>query len=308
MNLKTGAAFVGMVIGAPAASIAQVPSTNDIVITAYRSGAPTWYVKNGAATLILVGSIEAVTANTRWNADPLIQALKEADRVSFPAIQDYQVSPFRLVGYMLKWRHFSRLPKGQSLRSFISPEDMARLERLRQRNLVKPDYETKHPYEVSLELSDSLFRDVKYGKTAEEMVRAAGKKIKFNMEPVPKADGREHAEALFDSPPTAHVQCLRDMIAIGEADPTIVEARSQAWSQRRVKDVLASPVDRLFSDCWPNSVQTPVKARLSGTLRADLKTAGTTVAVVELSTLAKPGGILDQLKAAGFEMHGPAWH
>jgi hypothetical protein len=32
-----------------------------------------------------------------------------------------------------------------------------------------------------------------------------------------------------------------------------------------------------------------------------------TVAVVELGSLARPGGVLDSLAAAGFDVRGPRW-
>ncbi len=174
--------------------------------------------------------------------------------------------------------------------------------------MIGDGYELKHPIQIAIELTSSTYGNVKWADGPEEIVKRAYKKIHFAMVPVPKADGRAHASALFDVPRSAHAQCLRDMIALAEIGPTAADAVSRAWAARRVKEVISSPATRVWTDCWPYTVQTPVKARLYGTLRSYLQTRGTSIAVVDLPALAGQNGILDRLKSEGFNVQGPAWH
>jgi hypothetical protein len=44
-----------------------------------------------------------------------------------------------------------------------------------------------------------------------------------------------------------------------------------------------------------------------GTARRSLDIPGTTLAVVNLDTLARAGGLLDALRADGRQVDGPAW-
>jgi len=92
-----------------------------------------------------------------------------------------------------------------------------------------------------------------------------------------------------------------------EAGPGTMKARSDAWAQRRVPDVLASPADKLRDACIPPAFEGAVPANLSGQIAALMKQPQVTVAVVQLRSLAEPGGVLDDLVAAGFDVSGPKW-
>jgi hypothetical protein len=138
-------------------------------------------------------------------------------------------------------------------------------------------------------------------------VRRAVKQYKLTLVPVERSKAKPLVKDLFASTPEEHLPCLQAAIAMAEAGPAGVQARSDAWAARRVPEVLASPADRLSGVCWPNTEIVEPGAELLGEMKQVLAVPQVTVAVITLRSLAEPGGVLDGLQAAGFDIQGPAW-
>lgn len=141
--------------GAIAPSLAQAPpispgpataADEDIVIIAQRSGIPVWRVTGPVGTAVLVGTIGRVTPETRWNPSSLDAALAKADRVMFPETIGVSGGAFTLISAIAKWRRQASLPRGQTLQAMTTPAQWARLVALRNRGLIKPGFENKHPF------------------------------------------------------------------------------------------------------------------------------------------------------------------
>jgi hypothetical protein len=218
----------------------------------------------------------------------------------------YTASPFALVGWLAKWKRMSSLPKGQSIAQYVPPAHYQRLVALRNRGILKAGFERTHPLHLAGQLRDFAKGKGGYGQNANSYVRRAVKKYKLNLAPIATAKAKPLVNDLFSSSPREHVPCLIDAIALAEAGPTAVKARSDAWAQRRVTEVLASPAEKVFESCWPADVRDS-SAHIRTTLRGLLSQPDVTVAVLNLADLAGPRGILDDLSAAGFQVSGPRW-
>jgi uncharacterized protein YbaP (TraB family) len=309
LKLMGAAGLAAMAMLAPAA--AQTPPgqahVDDIVVTGRRSGVPLWTVRSGTTTLVLVGQIGGVSKTTKWDPEALTEALRKADRVVFPEIHAFTASPFSLIGWLAKWNAMGSLPKGQSLGDFASPDDLRRLAALSAQGKVRTDYLTRHPLHLAGDLREHAEAGIKYGRGAGEYVRRAVKEYKLELVPVPEEKAKPLIKDLFASTPQDHLSCLHASIALAEAGPAAIQARSDAWAERRVRAVLASPVQAVGKSCWPVAqVSTPPDA-LIAQMKQLLAEPKVTVAVVSLGTLAEPNGILDALEAAGFDVEGPAW-
>jgi hypothetical protein len=139
-------------------------------------------------------------------------------------------------------------------------------------------------------------------------VAAAARKHKIPTVPLRTVAAGPLAKQFFTLPPATFVPCLRNSIRLAEAGPGVFKARSDAWAERRVKDVLASPGGAAeFIDCAPTDIREALMPDLRPTMRGLAGQAGTTLAVVDLKSLAQAGGILDALVAAGHQVRGPAW-
>lgn len=303
-----GLAALALASAAPAQNRADDRAqVEDIVVTGRKSGVPMWTVRGDTTTLILVGTIEGVSRTTHWDPAALTEALRKADRVVFPQSHIFTANLFSAIGWVAKWNAMKSLPKGQSLSAMASPDAMRRLAALRARGDVREDYDRRHPLDLGRELRDRAARGIKFGRGADDHVRRAIKQYKLTLVPIEKSKAKPLVKDLFSSAPQEHLPCLEASIAMAEAGPKAVQARSDAWAARRVPEVLASPADRFERVCWPTAEIIEPGANLTGEMRQLLAEPQVTVAVLTLRSLADRGGILDGLAAAGFDIQGPAW-
>lgn len=302
-------AAMSLTAGAEMSASGQAVPTkaDEIVVTAQRTGVPVWRVTSPTTTLVLVGSIEGVARDTRWDPAALTEALRKADRIMFPSMVGLSASPLSLVGYMIKWRKQADLPRDQSLADLLPSAQFQRLVALQKRGLIKPGFERKHPLHLSIALRDTAAGKSGYGPSAGDYVRKAAKKYKIRMVPIATVGAKRVANDFFATPPRAYLPCLMASVALLEAGPGAAKARSDAWAQRRVHDALSSPAQQVQESCLPPALTAHKPADLRGDMRNFLGQKPLTVAVVELKTLARPGGILDNLQASGFDVRGPRW-
>jgi uncharacterized protein YbaP (TraB family) len=298
-----------VLLGFSGPAAAQNPSAEEvqeIVVTARRTGIPVWTVTSPTTTVILVGAIENVSKDTRWNANNLTDALRKADRVMFPQEQDYKASPFAMIGFAFRILRTQKLPKGKSLMQMMSPEQFAELTALQKRGILSPGFDRRNPLHLSMELQLLAEGKTGLGTDAYEYTRKAIKKHKIRMVPLPKLKLNKSVNAVLNAPPQAHVPCLLASARMVAAGPDTLRQRSLAWSERRVADALASPAETAFEACAMNEYleRSP---DWRATMRRVLNEPQLTVAVLNLASLAQPGGLLDELSSAGFDVRGPRW-
>lgn len=294
---------------APAAraQVVATDQTQEVVVTAQRAGAPVWKVRTATGTLVLVGSIDNVAAGTDWRPAALAETVGRADRVMFPQMVGLTLSPFSLVSYYAKWKRRARLPEGQSLSMMMGKSDYDRLARLASRGLVPADFNRWHPLHLSFNMQDRLRKRTGYmEKPTETVARAAGK-YKVARVPIQRASARPMADTIFASGPAEHLPCLVATTAAMEAGPEGLRQRSRDWASKKVQAALAAPSQRMANACWPATANIVDRSQITATTRRVLTAQGVTLAVMNLETLARPGGLLDTLQADGRLVEGPAW-
>ena len=223
---------------------------DDVVVTARRSGAPMWRISAGGRSLILVGVIEEVSKDTRWSPASLETALIGVDRLLFPDAQDVSTSPFAIIGFALKWKHYSVLPADRSLTQLLTRAQYARLEALRRRGLLPSKFERRHPWLLALDLREHA-KGRGFGPDPSAVVRKIAKRRRIAIIPLTKLKGKPVLNALFQSRPEQHVPCLMAAVALAEAGPTAVRERSDAWASGRIAASLHSVAEGVHSVCFP---------------------------------------------------------
>lgn len=301
---------------------AQLPSAateaqvEEIVVTAQRSGIPVWHVKGPKGSAVLVSSIGGVVTGTKWDPASLDAALAMSDRVIFPERMSTSVGLFGVIGAIAKFRKQAKLPKGQTLQAMTTPAQWARLVALRDKGVIKAGFERKHPSHLAWELERTLGERRKSDPGADTYVSRFLRKNKAKRAPIAKVAFKEVTGELFGSAPQTHVPCLMESVtrveagrAGVEARSAAVQARSTAWAERRVSDALSAAAKIEVSSCYKNNSRYNDlrEATLAPTIRGLLGQPQTTLAVVSLDSLGKPGGVLDDLVAAGFDVRGPRW-
>jgi uncharacterized protein YbaP (TraB family) len=292
---------------APASELEQ--KAEEILVVGRRSGIPMWRVSSGKTTLVLVGTIDGVTKGTAWDPAPLVAALRMSDRVMFPTTQQITGSPLAMIGYLAKWRRHASLPKGQTLKDFLPPQQYQRLLMLQRRGIVPKGAETKHPLHLAFSLRDGTKDKVGYAQSPYQYVMGAIRRHKLKLAPIRRGSAKALAADLFGGSPSRDIPCLIDAMDLAEAGPAALTARSQAWANRQVPQVLSSPAEDVFHSCFPADPKAAPAARaeLHAGIKRLLLEPQVTVAVLDLHTLARRGGILDDLAASGHQVRGPAW-
>jgi hypothetical protein len=184
---------------------------------------------------------------------------------------------------------------------------LRRLQSLSARDIMRGSYLNRHPYHLARELQGTVRNQAGVGRALHQDLRGLAKRHRIPMVPVASSRAKPVVSALFDAPPGTHIQCLRDSIALAEAGPSAIRARSADWVRGRIPAVLNSPAERVQHSCWPATTKPKMDTELQATARRVLAQPGTTLAVLELRTLAQNGGLLDALKARGYAIQGPHW-
>jgi TraB/PrgY/gumN family len=316
-------------LGVACALVAATPSpiraqpsedarTEDIVVTATRSGIPVWRVTGPRTTIVLVGTIRRVDEETRWDAASLTEALRKSDRVMFPGAVRYTASILYAPSLAAKAKKMASLPRGQTLARHLSPDQYRRLVSLSESGWLKPGFERKHPLQVANDLIQEALggpgggfisiSKIRPGQgDADSWIKAAVRKYHLNLVPIPTARLKPVMKEYLAGPPAEHSPCLLAAMALAEAGRGENRARSEAWANRHVPQVLASPAQKALETCSPEPMRRDASPEARRTVRTLLDEPLVTVAVFELGALAEPGGILDELLAEGFEIKGPRW-
>ena len=224
-RLAVAAAACVMASSADAQSGAA--AAGEIVVTARRTGIPVWRVTGPQTSIVLIGSIDGVAKDTRWDPAALTATLRKADRVMFPGMMQLTGSPFALIGYLVKFKRQARLPKGQSLAQMMPPAQFQRLVALKNRGILKAGFERRHPLHLADDLRDLSRGKSGYGIDADEYVFRAVRKHKIKTVPLKTMTAKPLLQEFFKIPPQRFVPCLLDAVALVEAGPGTVKARSE---------------------------------------------------------------------------------
>ena len=296
---------------APGMAIAQPQDdvVDDIVVTAQASGAPIWTIRNGASTLILVGSISGLPADVTWRPQALEAAVERADLALTP--QEGRLGLADIMRVIWRMRTIGVLPDERTTADYLDADWQARLEAV-----MADERSDAWRRQSLLLLSFSLIEDGtgfgqgRQGRSAAEVVQRTARQADIETRPVGIVRGDTMVESLIEAPPQAHVACLQAAIVAAEAGPDTARERAMAWRTRNVAAVAASPIDQALSRCWPwvdADIAPELHAQWAETIQTALSTPQETVAVAGVRLLAEPNGILDQLEARGLEIEGPAW-
>lgn len=292
-------------------ALAQTPATpgdavdvvEDIVVVARRSGAPVWRVVNGDATVIIVGSLNAVPADTPWRPDALEAAVGQADTIILS-----QSATMSLGDFFRMRRARARLPEGRTPADYLTPEWQARLLSLQRQH--RRDYEERGLTWIADDLREARLRyPPGLGRSADAVVRSAARRAGTPVDEVGNMDGHSLDEAVA-IPDAAQVECLTAAIAANESGAAGVRARGLAWTRQAVPEVLASPLEKAVDRCGWFADETLIaegRAQWSKALAEALTLPRTTMVVAPISIVAEAGGLLDQAEARGLEVTGPAW-
>lgn len=292
----------------PAPAEAQEPAdTNEIVITAQRSGAPMWTIDTAGGAVVLVGELRAVPKATPWFPDRLEEATAAADRVILGLKP--KVSPGDVFRIIFAGGKITKLPRHTAAADYLGPRQAQRLAALEAK--YGEDYARSSFLITAFDLLTrrlGFSRDT--GKDASDVVEKAARRAKVPAEPVGTIRGKDMLDSLAEADPQSHLPCLDAAMTATEIGPDLIEQRGADWRAFDVPAVMANPLEQALGQCWPwadQQVGTQLRGQWLAAIAQAAQQDGVTLAVAPLRVLAEPDGVLDQLAAQGIAISGPRW-
>ena len=293
----------------PAPALAQEPpvdTVDEVVVVARRAGAPMWTVERGGSTVILVGAIAGVPRDYAWRPEALEAATRRSQRILYPT--EGRASFSDILRLLWRIRTIARLPRGQTTADVLPPELQSRLERV-MADERSDAWRTQSLVGLGFDLTEKAGLE-RGGRGAVDAVRRAARQARVDGAPVGFVRGDEMIESLISAPPQTYVDCIAASVAAAEIGPDGAAARLDAWRSLRVPEVIAAPLDQALNLCWPSGdpeIAPELRRQWTEAVQSALAEPGVTLAVAPLRLLAEPGGVLDQLDAAGLDPAGPPW-
>ena len=296
----------------PAAAPGQ-PDPNDpdavlvqeLVVVARDKGPAWWTVSNGTSTVYVLGAPSLAPKRTPWDLTTLQRRLVGANEVILP----FQQVKVRVTGSLGAAWNLMRLRSGRPFEETLDPAARARFVAARER-IGQPAnrYKTKNALAAGLLLAGD-YRDrsgltnadtAKVVKVYAQMAKAPIVQRSYDIGPV--------MGAIIRTSPQAGRACLDAVLDQVEAGPGVTVAAARAWAEGNTVGALDN--ERTYERCinmvpGAQAFDARTKADQVAAIEQALKKPGHSVAVAPLRPLLAEGGILDQLRAKGYQVKTP---
>lgn len=308
-----GALIAAVLLAAPAA--AQVPQPaptfpdevilEELVVTARDRGPAWWTVSDGDTTVYVLGTPTLAPKRMEWDRTVFERRLAGANAVILP-FQDVKVKMSGALGAAF---NFLRLRSGGPFEETLDPGARARFAAAREK-LGQPakHYATKNPLAAALLLvTDYRDRSNLTNADPTKLVKLLAQRAKVPI--VQKSyDIGPLMGAVLRTPPAAGRGCLAEVLAQVEAGPGVTLAATRAWAAGDARGALEN--ERTYERCialvpGAQAFDARTKADQAAQIAEALKTPGHAIALVPLRPLLSQGGVLDRLRAQGFEVKTP---
>jgi hypothetical protein len=298
--------FAALAGAAQSAAPPQAKVVDELVVTARAPGPPWWRVSKGDSTVWILGVPQGLPHGFAWNGGSLEARLLQVRQVILPPEITFSLLD---VASDLAILRRTRSPGGLS--KTLPPEVYDRLVASARALGKRPaQYERWNGFWASVSLLNDYRRHARIElgepvRRIEQSARAHGLR--------PKRAAAYRLAALVGSladeiTPAIEQACISQAASTLLAGPQTDRRMAQAWNRGDLHGVVAEWV--MIDRC---EGPLPAMARFGQQEVADeaaavesaAKSPGAAIVVVELPLLLSPGGLLQTLKARGYEIHAP---
>jgi uncharacterized protein YbaP (TraB family) len=287
---------------------------DEIVVTGERAGPGMWHVRHGDADIWLLGALAPLPRGITWRSRQVERVLAKSSEVLVQ--KPFEISIPRVLWVLLTERSVVLETHGKRLKDALPPNLYKRFAALRLEYSDDPGkWEHYRPIIAVALLQQAAFRQVGLSM---RMDLGAAVRMLANNAHVPVAEVKMAAvgdmlEALKTMPPATEDLCVDASLVTMETALPRLTARAQAWADGNLERLQTLPVPREVDACrdalegggGARDVIARMRRSWLGTIEKTLQGSGTSIAVVNLDLLIEPGGLLDELRAAGYEVQAP---
>jgi uncharacterized protein YbaP (TraB family) len=287
---------------------------DEIVVTAERAGPGMWHVHKDAANVWLLGSVAPLPRDITWRSKQVENVLESASQVLIQ--KPVEISIPRVLWMLIADRKYLMVAGGKRLKDVMPPALHARF--ALQRSLVGEDddkWERYRPIIAAAFLQQAAFHKVNLSMRLDlgAALRKLAEKHGVRIEEVKIAGMSDMLEALKTLAPDTERTCVEASLSTIESGlPRLVD-RAQAWANGDVERIEKLSDLKEVDACRAALDQAKGASDFIGRIRQTwldntekyLRSPGTTIAVVNLDLMLEKGGLLDELKAKGYEVDAP---
>ena len=305
---------VGVVPVCKAAEDPAPAAMDEIVVTGERAGPGMWHIRHDGADVWLLGSLSPLPRGITWHSRQVERVLATASQVLVQ--KPFEISIPRILWVLLTERSLVLETHGRRLKDVLPPELHERFSALRRKYSDDPEkWEHYRPIIAAALLQQAAFHQVGLSMRMDlgAALRVLAKDAHVRVEEVKIAAVGDMLDTLKTMPPATENLCVdASLVTIETALPRLI-ARAQAWADGNLERLQSLPVPREVDACRDAleggrgalDIIALMRRSWLGSIEKSLQGSGTTIAVVNLDLLLDPGGLLDELRAAGYEIEAP---
>jgi uncharacterized protein YbaP (TraB family) len=287
---------------------------DEIEVSGERTGPGLWHVQHGDAQLWILGSMSPLPKGITWRSKQVEQVLGSTSQVLVQ--KPFDIGVARIVWLVLTERSLFLLRGGKRLKD-VMPADMhIRFAAQRAKYTDDPSkWERFRPLIAAAFLQQAAFHQVGLSTRVDmgAAMRTLAKNHGVRIEEVKIAGVNDVLEALKTMPPATENACVEASLVTVESDLPRLLDRAQAWAGGNIERIQQLPEPAEVDACRAALDAGPGPADLIARMRATwlaafekyLQGRGSTIAVVNFDMLLEPGGLLDELRAKGYQVDAP---
>jgi uncharacterized protein YbaP (TraB family) len=286
---------------------------DDMVVTGERPGPGLWHVHRGTAQVWILGSMSPLPKGITWRSKQVEQLLDGTHQVLVQ--KPFEIGIARILWLLITERSVLMLTGGKRLKDVLPPQLHDRFAAQRAKYTNDPNkWERFRPLIAAAFLQQAAFHQVGLSTRVDlgAALRSLAKKHHVRVEEIKIAGVSDVMEALKTLPPATENACVAASLVTVERDlPRLVD-RAQAWADGNVERIekLREPAE---VDACRAALDAGAAADLIARMRrtwlsaieSHMQNGEVTVAVVNIDMLLEPGGLLDELRAKGYEVEAP---
>jgi len=313
--MVVAAGLMAGVLPAAAGRAAEPPPVMDeLTVTGEHTGPGMWHVHHGAANLWILGSMSPLPKGITWRSKQLEQILDSTNQVVVP--KPFEIGITRVLWLLITARDLLMVRGGRRLKDVMPADLHARFALQRAKYSADSDkWERYRPIIAAFFLQQAAFHQVGLSTRLDlgAAVRVLAKKHHVRIEELKIAGVHDVLDALKAMPPATENACVEASLVTVEKDlPRLVD-RARAWATGDLERIERlhepSEVDEcraaLDEGAGANDLIALVRRTWLDSIEKYLRSGGVTVAVVNMDMLLEKGGLLDELRAKGYDIDSP---
>ncbi|MHB8478190.1 MAG: TraB/GumN family protein [Steroidobacteraceae bacterium] len=290
------------------------PLMEELVVTGERTGPGMWHVHRGAAQVWILGSMSPLPKGITWRATQVEKVLNDAGQVLVQ--KPFEIGIARILWLLITERSVLMVRGGKRLKDVLPPELHARFAAQRAKYTDDANkWERFRPLIAAAFLQQAAFHQVGLSTRLDlgAAVRTLAKKHRVRVEEIKIAGVGDVMDALKVLPPATENACVDASLVIVERDLPRLLDRAQAWASGNVERIgkLREPPEvdacraALDTEVGAADLIARIRRTWLGTIEKYLQTPGVTLVVLNMDLLLEPGGVLDELRALGYDVDAP---